>query len=213
MSGHVQKVSSVVSTKWLAERLALRSPNLAILDGSWHMPAEKRNPYSDYKVRHIPKAQFFDIDGCSDKRSPYDHMIPKAEEFSTYVGNLGIDNDTHVIVYDNNAKFGLFSAQRVWWTFRVFGHNLVSVLDGGLNKWIKDGYDTTDEMENVMPTKFHARYRANLIKSFDDIQHNFDMRDFLVVDARATGRFDGSAPEPRKGIFGLMIRVTPMCLI
>ena len=127
-------------------------------------------------------------------------MLPSPDVFASYVGKLGIDNNTHVVVYDNNEQLGLFSAQRVWWTFRVFGHNKISVLDGGLSKWIADGYSTTADIPEVIHKSFHASFQAELVKSYDDIQANFSSRNFTVLDARSSGRFNGTAPEPREGI-------------
>ncbi len=199
------RVSPLVNTKWLVDKLSNRTGNLTLLDASWHFPFTKRNARSEFYKTHIPYAQFFDIDECSDKSSPYDHMLPSPEQFEEYVGKLGISNSTHVVVYDNNENLGLFSAQRVWWTFRVFGHNLVSVLDGGFPKWNREQYDTTDEVETITPHqqgKFKARFTPDLVKSFEQIEQNLKEQKFIVMDARSAGRFEGTAPEPRPGKSG-----------
>lgn len=144
---------------------------------------------------------FFDIDDCADKSTQLSHMLPKPSEFENYVGRLGINSDTHVIVYDNNDKFPLFSAQRVWWTFRVFGHDRVSVLEGGFRKWCAENNPVTDAVENVPAEKFKAAFRPNLVKSFEDIEKNqFMAKAFTLVDARPAGRFEGTAPEPRPDV-------------
>lgn len=135
-------VEPLVQTQWLRQQMLDGAKNLCILDGSWHVPVEKRNAKEEHEQKRIPGAVFFDIQECMNKSSPYPYMIPSAEEFCRYMEKLGIANDTHIVVYDRNEKFGLFSAPRVWWTFRVFGHNLVSVLDGGLPKWCSDGFPT-----------------------------------------------------------------------
>ena len=144
-------VEALVKTQWLRQQMLNGAKNLRILDGSWHLPITKRDAKKEYEEKRIPGALFFDIDACSDKSSPYEHMIPSAEEFSQYVQKLGITNDTHVVVYDRHEKFGLFSAPRVWWTFRVFGHNLVSVVDGGLPKWCSDGFPTDSGLTTKSP--------------------------------------------------------------
>lgn len=207
MSSSVRKVSTLVSTKWLADQLAQPSaPALRVLDGSFHLPFMKRNAFQEFCQGHITGAQFFDLDACSDKSSEYDHMLPPGEQFANYVGNLGIDNDTHIVVYDNNDTFGLFSAQRVWWTFRIFGHPLVSVLNGGLPAWKRDGYDLTDEIDKVDAKVFKAATRNDaLIKSFEQMKANVaeGCQDFAVMDARPAGRFEGTSPEPRPGLFAL----------
>ena len=193
------KTPGLVTTKWLWTQITNKTPGLAVVDGAWHMPHTKRSARDEHAEKHLPGAVFFDIDDCCDKSSPYGHMLPSADRFASYVGNLGIDNSTHVVIYDNNEQLGLFSAQRVWWTFRVFGHSLVSVLDGGLAKWITDGYDTTKDVSAVEAKRFNATYQKHAVKSFDDIQENFNSRQFQVLDARSSGRFNGTAPEPRQG--------------
>ena len=192
-------VSAIVSTQWLAQKLSSNVPNLRVLDGSWHMPHTQRDPKAEFLTKHIPGSQFFGIDECCDHSNKMDHMVPPEKQFSQYVGNLGINNSTHVIVYDNNDNFGLFSAQRVWWTFRVFGHNQVSVLDGGLPKWEQDGYGVTDIVDKVEKQDFQTDFLSHLVKSFEDVEKNIADKSFTVVDARAAGRFHGTSPEPRPG--------------
>ncbi|CAI9724603.1 3-mercaptopyruvate sulfurtransferase-like [Octopus vulgaris] len=191
------KNSAVVSVKWLASRIASKDPCIRILDGSFHMPAANRDQKAEYAVKHIPGALFFDVNECVDQNSPYPHMLPSPEEFEDYVRRMGIKNDSHVIVYDTSEKFGLFSAARVWWTFRVFGHDFVSVLDGGLPKWLSLNQSVTDKVETFPPSKFIARYRPELVKNFNDINDNIESKLSQVVDARSKGRFQGTAPEPR----------------
>ena len=112
-----RKVSTLVNPLWLAEKMGSSftpKANFRVIDASWHMPNTKRSGKDEFIKQHIPTSQFFDIDACCDKTSSYDHMIPTPEKFNDYVGNLGINNDTHVLLYDNNASLGLFSSQRVW---------------------------------------------------------------------------------------------------
>jgi thiosulfate/3-mercaptopyruvate sulfurtransferase len=193
------KVAAIVSTKWVAEHLT--RANIRILDGSWHLPNQNRDPEAEYLQAHIPGSLFFDIEKCSTP-SDYNipHMLPQPKQFEQYVGEeLGICNDTHVIVYDNNELFGLLSAQRVWWTFRVFGHNRVSVVDGGLPKWLKENQPVTKEIPKVIPQTFKAHFQAHLVKSFEDMKQSVATNDRQIVDARPSGRFQGKAPEPRDG--------------
>lgn len=135
-------VRPLVKASWLAQQLKEGAKHLRVLDGSWFLPSAKREPEKEFYQKRIPGARFFDIDDCIDKSSSYEHMIPSTDDFNKYVRNLGITNESHVVVYDNNEKLGVFSAPRVWWTFRVFGHNKVSVLDGGLPKWCAEGFPT-----------------------------------------------------------------------
>ena len=135
-------VPALVSVQWLNKQSLSSPKDLIILDGSLAMPGEKRDTHNDFEKSRIFGAKFFDIEECSDKTTPYEHMMPTAEEFASFVNKLGVRRATHVVVYDNNVKFGMFSAPRVWWTFRVFGHERVSVLDGGLPRWLAEGYPT-----------------------------------------------------------------------
>ncbi|ESP04642.1 hypothetical protein LOTGIDRAFT_237288 [Lottia gigantea] len=192
---------ALVSIKWLADKIKAPPKDFRILDASWHLPNTGRNALKEYHEGHIPGALFFDIDGCADKTKSTAHMLPPAKDFEEYVGNLGINNNTHVIVYDNNAKFGVFSAQRVWWTFRVFGHETVSILEGGLPLWIQSGNPVTTA-ETPTPTKesFKSNFNENLVISIQQVETNIKEKKFQLVDARPNGRFEGVSPEPRADI-------------
>ena len=193
------KLSTLISVKQLTEALLKSPKNLRILDSSWHLPTMDRNPYVEYIKGHIPGALFFDIDYYSDRNSKYDHMLPTPSDFEKYAGNLGINNDTHVILYDNNEG-GLFSAPRVWWTFRIFGHKEVSILDGGLPRWVAEGQPLSKELKSVQHEVFKAKFNADGVKSFEDVMANIKERKFQMADARSAGRFYGTEDEPRPGI-------------
>ena len=124
----------IVDTDWLADHL--HAPGLIILDGSWHLPTAQRDPRAEYLREHIPGAVFFDIDDLSDEKSRLPHMLPSTIKFSSRMKKMGIGDGMKVIVYDSH---GLFSAARVWWTFRAMGHEDVAVLNGGLKKWKAEG--------------------------------------------------------------------------
>ena len=131
----------LVRVSWLQQKLKESPSSLRVLDGSWFLPIAKRDPPKEFSQKRIPGARFFDIDDCRDKINPYEHMLPSEAEFSKYVSSLGITNSSHVVVYDSSG-LGVFSAPRVWWTFRAFGHENVSVLDGGLQQWCAEGCST-----------------------------------------------------------------------
>ncbi|KAG9340361.1 hypothetical protein JZ751_021474 [Albula glossodonta] len=198
MAVHIQ---ALVRAKWLVDAVKANKigPSLRVLDTSWYLPKLKRNAKNEFKEGHIPGASFFDIDECCDKTSSLDHMLPTEREFADYVGNLGIGNKTHVIVYDA-SDFGSFSAPRVWWMFRVFGHDLVSVLDGGLKNWVQEGNPVTAEYSKAEPTEFQASLKQSWVKSYEDVLGNLDSKQFQLVDARSSGRFRGIEPEPRENI-------------
>lgn len=194
-------VRAMASAKWLAEKIGdsgLR-PLFRVLDASWYLPQANRNPLQEFQKQHIPGALFFDLDECVDHSSSYEHMLPNAKQFAEYVGNLGITRQTHVTVYDC-SDLGSFSAPRVWWMFRVFGHHNVSVLNGGFRNWLKEGYPVTADFVCPAPTNFEATLNASWIKTFEDMEQNLNTNEFKVVDARAEGRFKGIQPEPRQDI-------------
>lgn len=191
---------TLVSGQWLADavRNSLIGPKFRILDTSWYLPKLKRDPRAEFAQMHIPGSSFFDIDECCDKCSALDHMLPTSNQFSEYVGALGIGNDTHVVVYDTSG-LGSFSAPRVWWMFRLFGHSLVSVLDGGMRNWLSDGYPVTSEYSKPERREFNAAMNQSWVKSYEDVLENIRTKQVQVVDARSAGRFRGTEPEPRDG--------------
>ena len=118
------------STEWLAEHL--RDRDVVVVDASFPTVMQKRDVHAEYRSGHIPGAVFFDIDAIADHSTELPHMLPGPKHFGEAASALGIgDNDT-IVVYDS---LGLYSAPRVWWTFRVFGAKNVYILDGGLPKW------------------------------------------------------------------------------
>ena len=188
---------ALVSTGWLAGNLD--SPEVRILDASWYLPAQKRDGRAEFAEAHIPGARFFDIDAVSDRTSGLPHMLPDAAEFGAAVGAMGIGNGHRVVVYDG---IGLQSAARVWWMFRAFGHERVSVLNGGLPKWRAEGRAVTGDNDGPAPARFEATLRGDLVRGLDDMTANLDSAREQVLDARSRGRFDGSEAEPRAGLRG-----------
>jgi thiosulfate/3-mercaptopyruvate sulfurtransferase len=185
----------LVSTDWLASRLG--DANLAIVDGSWHLPTANRDGYEEFKTAHIPGAVFFDIDKIADTASGLPHMLPREEAFAEAMGALGIRETQDIVVYD---AAGLFSAPRVWWTFRVFGAHKVYVLDGGFPAWQAEKRPTESGVARKTPVSFKATLDRNQVKSASDIQAVLANGSVEVVDARSAERFSGKAPEPRPGV-------------
>lgn len=187
--------NALVETAWLADHLD--DAKVVPMDASWHLPTVQRDAHAEYRQAHIPGALFFDIDSASAQNTDLPHMLPSPDEFACYVSALGIDNDTHVVVYDS---YGLFSAARVWWMFRVFGHNRVSVLNGGLPKWINEKRPLTSEKVVPEQTRFKADFHPEMVQSLDEMKANLADETRQVLDARSQARFLGQAPEPRPGI-------------
>ena len=176
----------------LRSSICIHLNNFKVVDCSWHKPETKRSGKQEFHKQHIPGAHYFDIDDCANKSTELEHMLPVPKDFENYVGELGINNQTHVIVYDNNQDYGMFSAARGWWMFQIFGHENVSILDGGLPKWKEMGFDVTDKIETVVPAEFIAQFVPSLVKSFEEIRQNLSNKQFMVVDARSAGKFDGT---------------------
>jgi len=184
-----------VSTEWLAANPGRR--NVRVVDGSWHMPQLKRDARAEFTQAHIPGAVFFDIDAIADRRTSLPHMLPSAAEFARSVGKLGIGSGDRVIVYDSR---GVISAARVWWTFRVFGHDRVAVLDGGFPRWLAEGRPVASGEAAPRPRRFTARLRRRLVRDLASVRGNLKTRREQVLDARSRGRFTGTEPEPRAGL-------------
>ncbi|HSI41061.1 MAG TPA: 3-mercaptopyruvate sulfurtransferase [Xanthobacteraceae bacterium] len=185
----------LVSTQWLADNLG--QPGLVIVDGSWHLPAAQRDGRTEYVAAHIPGAVFFDIDAIADTTSGLPHMLPKPHDFAAAVGALGIGDGMKIVVYDGA---GLFSAPRVWWTFRAFGAREVVVLDGGLPKWLAEGRPVEDGAPRRHPARFTPRVDATIIADIDEVARRLEDGSAQIVDARPAERFRGEAPEPRAGV-------------
>ena len=186
---------ALVSTDWLEENLD--APELRLVNATWHLPPLKKDARKEHEAGHLPGAVYFDIDEISDQGSDLPHMLPSAEAFGIAVGALGIGNDSHVVVYDD---YGLFSAARVWWMFRVFGHDDVAVLDGGLKKWIAEGREVEDLPPAPRERHFTGRKDASLVLDVTQVAASLKLGEEQIVDARSAARFRGEEKEPREGL-------------
>jgi thiosulfate/3-mercaptopyruvate sulfurtransferase len=185
----------LVTTDWLAERL--EAPDIVVLDGTWHLPPTGRDGRAEYEEAHIPGAHFFDIDLIADTESGLPHTLPSPEKFASTMRRMGIGDGSRIVVYD---QLGLFSAARVWWMFRVFGHKDVVLLDGGLPKWMAEERNVSDEPPAPRERHFTARRHAGKLISADSVQSGLEAGNLQVIDARPADRFAGEAPEPRPGV-------------
>ncbi|WP_275786067.1 3-mercaptopyruvate sulfurtransferase [Pararhizobium gei] len=186
---------SLVSTAWLATHLD--DPKLVILDGSFKLPGVMPIASDDFAERHIPGARFFDIDAVADHETALPHMLPSAAAFERHASELGISNDSVVVVYDTP---GLMSAGRVWWTLRTFGHKQVAILDGGLKKWLADGYAVTNEVTAPASTRFRASFDPAAVRSKGEVRDNLESRAEQLIDARSASRFAAKEKESRPGL-------------
>jgi thiosulfate/3-mercaptopyruvate sulfurtransferase len=178
---------ALVESPWLAEHLA--DPDLRILDCTWHHVSTNLDGRTQYRGRHLPGAVHFDIDHVCDPSSSLPHMLPSASDFAKKVGLLGIGNDDRVVVYDRAG--GGAAAARVWWMFRVFGHQNIAVLNGGLGKWSKEKRPAEMTPVRPEPTTYAAIYNPALVRSLDEMSANLATRAEQIIDAREAAQFAG----------------------
>jgi thiosulfate/3-mercaptopyruvate sulfurtransferase len=182
----------LVSTTWLAEH----RDSVQLVDATWYMPGEGVGRET-YEKGHIPGAVFFDIDEVADHATDLPHMLPTPAAFAEAAGGLGLTRDKPVVVYDAH---GIFSAPRVWWTLRSMGFSDVMVLDGGLKKWRAEGRPLEAGGRTPPSTMLESVFDPGLVRDLDAVKDLLARREAQLVDARASARFRGEAPEPRAGL-------------
>jgi thiosulfate/3-mercaptopyruvate sulfurtransferase len=185
----------LVTTDWLAAKLG--SADVVPVDGSFFLPAQKRDAETEFLAGHIPGAVRFDLDAISDHANPLPHMLPGAEQFARDVGALGIAETDTIVVYDGA---GMFSSPRVWWTFRLFGAEKVFVLEGGMPKWKAEGRPLETGAAKRAARTFRAGKPPAIVAALADVQAALKNKSAQVVDSRPGERFRGEAPEPRPGV-------------
>lgn len=185
---------ALVGTEWLA--LHIGEPHIRIIDASYKQPGIASTARQDYERGHVPGAVFFDIDDVALPDTELPHIVPTAEIFAQKMAERGIGNGDRVIVYDS---VGLSSAGRAWWLLRLFGHDNVALLDGGLPKWKLEGRPLEAATPTVPHRRFTPRFRPQLLRDKDAIRANIESRHEQVVDARSAGRFEGTAEETWPG--------------
>ena len=186
-------MKQLVSTDCLEQNLE----NVRILDASWHLPNLNRNALNEFNSSHIKNAIFFDIDKNSNHSSSLPHMLPKKNDWENVMSELGIKNSDHVVIYD---KSDVISSCRVWYTFLYFNHDpsLVSILDGGIKKWLKEKKETTNVIKEYEKSNYSAHENTSLVLNKEQIIANIKNKSFELIDARGRERFLGLRPEPRK---------------
>jgi thiosulfate/3-mercaptopyruvate sulfurtransferase len=190
---------ALVTTEWLADRLG--HPRLRVVDGSMYLPTSGRDAAAEYAAAHLPGAVFFDLEATSDRRSSLPHMLPSAADFAHRMSALGLDDADDIVVYDGSGAN--LSAGRVWWMFRVFGHDRVAVLDGGIGKWQREGRP----VESGAPTRPRGSFTArrgpkDAVRDLDQVRQAASTGRAQIVDMRSAGRFAATEPEPRPGLRG-----------
>ena len=190
----------IVNAEWLASNLGKKG--IKVFDATSHLPTLGRNANAEHLACRIAGSLRFDIDEIADKSSPLPHTLPAADQFQSQMQNLGLENDDHVIVYCDSV---FLSSARAWWMLRLFGHEKVSVLDGGLKSWLaRSGATETGPMTSASKGGFTVRapVGAQMIP-MDSLRQLVTLGVAgQIADARSAGRFAGTDPEPRAGLRG-----------
>lgn len=195
------QVDPLVDTDWLAAQLG--SDDLVVLDIRNRIDGGSAETFAE---GHIPGAVYssYTDAGWRVEREGIVGMLPPVEDLETLVGGLGIDNDDHVVIVPagvSSTDFG--SATRIYWTFKVLGHDAVSILDGGFAAWTKDGAHPVEAGATVPePAVFEANFRPEMIATKDDVAEVIASGEELLIDARPEGQYigkDKAGPVARAG--------------
>lgn len=187
---NITLTSPAVSVKWLHEHI--EASNLIVLDGTIAKQF-------DMQSKQVPKARFFDIkQKFSDTSNAFPSAFPSEEQFQNEAQNLGINQDSAIVVYDDK---GIYSSARVWWLFKAFGFKNIAILDGGFPEWKKAGFKTENAVAyNGDKGDFKASLQSGYMKFFDDIKAASKLKTHKIIDARSSERFKCEVPEPREGL-------------
>ena len=188
-------MNQLIEIEWLKKNL--NNPNVRIIDGTLHMPTSGLNAFEVFKEKHIPNAIFVDLEETSDQKSNLPHMMPDNVYFSKKISLLGINNNDHLVIYD---MYGMFSAARIWFMFKAFGHEKVSILNGGFPAWIDSNGEISNQINNLEPTNYKANLNKSLIVNYKEVLDNLLNNKYQIIDARSPDRFSGNSEEPRAGM-------------
>ena len=188
-------MNQLIEIEWLKKNL--NNPNVRIIDGTLHMPTSGLNAFEVFKEKHIPNAIFVDLEETSDQKTNLPHMMPDNVYFSKKISLLGINNNDHLVIYD---MYGMFSAARIWFMFKAFGHEKVSILNGGFPAWIDSNGEISNQINNLEPTNYKANLNKSLIVNYKEVLDNLLNNKYQIIDARSPDRFSGNSEEPRPGM-------------
>ncbi len=190
MNSIIHLKAPVVSVEWLHNNL--NAANLVVLDGTIN------KDFNQVKEQ-IPNARYFDIKNkFSDVSNEFPSAFPSKEQFQKEARLLGINTNSAIVVYDDK---GIYSSARVWWLFKAFGFNNVSVLNGGFPTWKCAGLKT----ETVKPYSgdlgnFEANLHPEFMTFFNDVKTASKEKTHKIIDARSANRFNCLVDEPRIGL-------------
>ena len=188
-------MNQLIEINWLKENL--NDPKIKIIDGTLRMSESGLNAFEVFKDKHIPNAIFVDLEEISDQNSNLPHMMPDNDYFSKKISSLGINNNDHIVIYD---MYGMFSAARIWFMFKAFGHEKVSILNGGFPAWIDSDGEISDQINKLEPSNYKADLNKSLIVNYKEVFDNLSSNKYQIIDARSPDRFSGISEEPRPGM-------------
>ena len=188
-------MNQLIETDWLKKNI--NNPQIKIIDGTWYMPGDRTNGSDVFKEKHIPNAIFIDLEEICDINSDLPHMMPNEIHFSEKISSLGICNKDHIIIYDMH---GMFSAARIWFMFKAFGHDDVSLLNGGFPAWLDSSGEVSNKINNLKSTIYKTKLNKALIADYNQVLENLSNQKYQVLDARSHDRFSGISEEPRPGM-------------
>jgi thiosulfate/3-mercaptopyruvate sulfurtransferase len=190
---------ALVSTEWLAAHL--HDPGVRVADVRWYLPTTGKHGRTEYANGHIPGAVFVDLDtdlAAPKGAGPGRHPLPSTDAFAAAMSRAGVGHETHVVAYDDT---GGSTAARLWWLLRYFAHDRVSVLDGGIGRWVAEGRPLATEVPEVAAARFTPRRRDGWVVDKEDVQRRRGAPGAVVLDARAQERYQGLTEpiDPRAG--------------
>ena len=177
----------------------MKQPSTRCLDCSFYLSDPTNKAATDFSLERIPNSARFDIDSVKDESSSMPHMLPSSAVFSEKVERMGISNDNLVVLY---TRFNSFSAPRVWWMFKAFGHDNVRIINGGYEEWKRAGGEI-ERGDPVPPSRgrFVCELRPGYVMTLEDMKALVaEGGDTQIVDTRPAARFKGLEPEPRAGL-------------
>lgn len=183
-------MSFIVTKEWLRQELNNDQENITVIDVRFDM-AHPEAGQENYKNEHIPSAVYLDLNkdlsGPAEKHGG-GHPLPDVHLFAKKLGDLGISNDQHIVVYDQDN--GMF-AGRAWWLLHYIGHEHVYVLDGGFKDWVEAAYDVTNEEVEKEVAIFTPHVRQDAIVDITGVKENVNKRSAILIDSRAKSRYLG----------------------
>ncbi len=189
-----QSHSDLVSTEWLAGRLA--APGLVVLDASYHLPAAARDAAGEFAAAHIPGARFLDLASLFDPGSPVPYAFPTPDQIAARLAGLGVGADDTIVIYDDSA---IRTSARAWFVLTASGRGKVAILDGGLAKWRAEGRPLESGTPAVTPAAPAAFTPSTRVRTKAQMLANIDSKAEQVLDARSADRVYGSGIDPVHG--------------